>query len=250
MYQKRVLVSGAASGIGAATAHRFAQEGWAVCVTDRNEVKLRETFQSLPGRGHIVCSGDYTELQTTEQLSALLMDSWGEIEALVNCAGVFMSADAIDSAVEEWRKPLTIMIDGAVNLTRLSVPLMKTGGRIIHVTSIHSERAEKNSSAYAMAKAAIGQYCRSLAVELAHKNILVNAIAPGFIDTPMGIVEGVNELDTPWFHDNYISGHHLPLRRAGQPAEVAGVALFLAGPDASYITGQTITVDGGLTITF
>ena len=100
-----------------------------------------------------------------------------------------------------------------------------------------------------MAKAAIEQYCRSLAVELADRRILVNAIAPGFIDTPMSCDSGVNELDSDWFRTNYVEGQHLPLRRAGQPDEVAGVALFLAGPDATYITGQVIIVDGGLTIT-
>jgi NAD(P)-dependent dehydrogenase (short-subunit alcohol dehydrogenase family) len=101
-----------------------------------------------------------------------------------------------------------------------------------------------------MAKAAINQYCRVLAVELAPRGILVNAIAPGFIDTPMSVIGGVNELESDWFKRNYVLGHHLPLRRAAQPEEIAGVALFLAGPDASYITGQVIIVDGGLTITF
>jgi 3-oxoacyl-[acyl-carrier protein] reductase len=89
-----------------------------------------------------------------------------------------------------------------------------------------------------------------LALELAPRGILVNAIAPGFIDTPMSVIDGVNELESDWFKRNYVFGHHLPLRRAAQPEEIAGVAFFLAGPDASYITGQVITVDGGLTITF
>ena len=90
----------------------------------------------------------------------------------------------------------------------------------------------------------------SLALALAPRGILVNAIAPGFIDTPMSVVNGVSELETDWFRANYVEGHHLPLRRAGRPEEIAGVAFFLAGPDASYLTGQVITVDGGLTITF
>jgi 3-oxoacyl-[acyl-carrier protein] reductase len=101
-----------------------------------------------------------------------------------------------------------------------------------------------------MAKSAINQFCRSLAVELAGRNILVNAIAPGFLDTAMSVVNGVSELEGEWFKTNYIDSHHLPLRRAAAASEIAGVALFLAGKDASYITGQVITVDGGLTITF
>ena len=83
------------------------------------------------------------------------------------------------------------------------------------------------------------------------RGILVNAIAPGFVRTPMSVLpDGTNELDGQWFRQNYIDGHHLPLKRAAAPEEIAGVAAFLAGPDSSYITGQVITVDGGLTITF
>ena len=142
------------------------------------------------------------------------------------------------------------MVNGALYLTRAAVPLLHDGGRIVHVTSIHGDRAEALASSYSMAKAAINQLCRVLAIELAPRGILVNALAPGFIDTPMSVVNGVNELESDWFKQNYVQGHHLPLKRAARPEEIAGVAFFLAGPDASYITGQVITVDGGLTITF
>ena len=91
------------------------------------------------------------------------------------------------------------MFDGAVRMTRLAVPLMTNGGRIIHITSIHGQRAEAGSSAYAMAKAALNQFCRNLALELAPRGILVNAIAPGFVDTEMSVgPDGVNELETDW----------------------------------------------------
>ena len=89
-----------------------------------------------------------------------------------------------------------------------------------------------------------------MALELADRNILVNAIAPGFVNTPMSAATGENELETEWFMDNYVRGEHLPLRRAAEPEEISGVAFFLAGKDASYITGQVITVDGGLSVTF
>jgi 3-oxoacyl-[acyl-carrier protein] reductase len=205
----------------------------------------------LPAGNHLVCPGDYSAAATADAMDRLVRERWGRVDVLVNCAGVVLTADTINSPLEIWRQPFDIMFDGAVRMTRLAVPLMPQGGRIIHVTSIHGRRAETGLSAYAVAKAALNQYCRNLALELAPGGILVNAIAPGFVDTEMSVrPDGVNELDTDWFKANYVQGHHLPLRRAGRPEEIAGVAAFLAGPDATYLTGQVITVDGGLTITF
>lgn len=249
-HPQRVVITGASSGIGKATAFRFAHEGWDVCLVARRQNLLEEIHQELPGGHHLVCAGSYDDVAIAEKLRQAVQQEWGPVDALVNCAGVYMGADAVNSPLEEWRKPFDIMLNGAILITRATAPLMKDGGRIIHVTSIHGERVENGASAYAMAKAAINQYCRGLALELAPRRILVNAIAPGFVDTPMSVVNGVNELEGEWFRKNYIEGHHLPLKRAGQPGEIAGVAFFLAGPDSSYITGQVITVDGGLTITF
>jgi NAD(P)-dependent dehydrogenase (short-subunit alcohol dehydrogenase family) len=248
---RRVIITGASSGIGKAAALRFAREGWDVCLVARRAALLSSISASLPGSGnHLVCPGSYDDPQTSQRMSALVRAEWGSVNVLVNAAGIFIGADAVSSPLEDWRKPFDSMVDGAVLMTRAVLPLMPDGGRMIHITSIHAERVENQASAYAMAKAAINSYCRGLALELAPRNILVNAIAPGFIDTPMSVNNGVNELETEWFRQNYVEGHHLPLRRAGQPEEVAGVIYFLAGPDASYITGQVITVDGGLTITF
>lgn len=249
-HAKRVIITGASSGIGKAAAVRFAQEGWDVCLVARREALLRQIVAELPQGNHLVCPGGYEDPQTAECIRSAVAEKWGWLDALVNNAGVWMTADVIDSPIEEWRKPFDIMVNGAVAMSRVAAPFMNDGGRIIHVTSIHGDRVEAKAGAYAMAKAAINHYCRALALELAPRNILVNAIAPGFIDTPMAIVNGVNELEGEWFIKNYVEGHHLPLRRAGQPEEIAGVAFFLAGPDSSYMTGQVITVDGGLTITF
>ena len=248
--KKKVVITGASSGIGLATAERFAREGWDVCVTARRENELRNLVAGFSQGEHLIVAGDYSDPGTAERIGQLAKDRWGRLDALANIAGVYFAAHSIDSTLEEWRKSFDIMFNGAVYMTRMAVPLMVEGGRIIHCTSIHGERAEFGSSGYASAKAAINQYCRSLALELAPRNILVNALAPGFIRTPMSVVNGVNELDGEWFRKNYIEGHHLPLKRAGLPEEIAGVVYFLAGPDASYLTGQVITVDGGLTITF
>lgn len=249
--RKRVLVSGASSGIGAAAAVRFAAEGWDVCLLARRKELLERVRAGLKPGDHQCWGGDYSEPATAAAAARLVAEKWGKLDCLVNCAGMFLAADCIGGSVDEWRKPFDSIVNGAVLLTRALVPQMSDGGRVIHVTSIHHERAERGAGAYSMAKAAINQYCRALALELAPRGILVNAIAPGFVDTPMSIgPDGKSELESEWFRTNYVDGHHLPLRRAGKPEEVAGVAYFLAGPDASYMTGQVLTVDGGLTITF
>jgi NAD(P)-dependent dehydrogenase (short-subunit alcohol dehydrogenase family) len=248
--RKRAVITGASSGIGRATALRFAAEGWDVAVTARRESALAALLAELPAGEHFACAGDYSDPATAAQIGALAAEKWGRLDALVNCAGIFYAGHTVDAPLADFRRALDIMLDGAIHMTRMAVPLMTGGGRVVHVTSIHGERAEPLAGGYAMAKAAINQYCRGLALELADRGILVNAIAPGFVRTPMSVVNGVNELDGDWFRQNYVEGSHLPLRRAAQPEEIAGVAFFLAGPDASYITGQVITVDGGLTITF
>ena len=250
MNRSKVLITGASSGIGRAAAQRFAAGGWDVCVLARRAPELKRTLGTMPPGDHLCVSGDYAAPGTAVRLSKLLHKRWGRLDALINCAGVFTTGDPIAAPLAEWRRPLDGMLGGAWRMTRLAIPLLETGGRIIHVTSIHGDRVERGGSAYAMAKAALNQYCRALALELADRGVLVNAVAPGFVATPMSTVNGVDELQSDWFKSNYVTGHHLPLRRPARPEEIAGVLWFLAGPDATYITGQVITVDGGLTITF
>ncbi len=248
--KRRAIITGAASGIGKASAERFAREGYDLLLLDVQSEKLQHVLHQLEPGDHLIVDGSYADNTTISKAERLIQEKWNVVDVLVNCAGVFRKSDAVNLPLQQWREVFDVMIDGCVLTSQLAAKFMKYGGRMVHITSIHGNRAEQFASSYSTAKAAIEQMCRSLAVELASGNILVNAVAPGFVDTPMAVVDGENELNSEWFRRNYVEGHHLPLRRAARPEEIAGVAYFLCSDDASYITGQVITVDGGLTITF
>ncbi|RZM22644.1 MAG: SDR family oxidoreductase [Pedobacter sp.] len=251
MKRKTVVILGGSSGIGKAAAQRFAKEGWQVVIASKDYEGAVEVAASLDGKGHLSMPLDIRNQEQLDALGDAINTHYSGFDALINSVGISTNVPVLDSDFTDWDSALQVMMYGTVASCRTLVPLLHDGGRIILISSIHSGRVERGSSAYGMAKAAINQYSRSLALELAPRNILSNAIAPGFVDTPMSIDKnGVNELDTDWFKDNYVKYDHLPLKRAANPEEIAGVAYFLAGPDASYITGSIITVDGGLTITF
>jgi len=251
MARKKVVVLGGSSGIGKAIAERFAQEGYQVIIASSDPIKLEAARACLNGLDHETFQLDIRSEEQVEAFASHMRSTYGDFDVLINSVGISEHLHAVNSGFEEWDDALQVMLYGTVRSCRVLVPLLKSGGRIIHITSIHYSRVEKGSSSYGMAKAAITQFTRSLALELAPNNILANTIAPGFINTPMSIdANGQNELETEWFHDNYVKYNHLPLKRAGRPEEIAGVAFFLAGPDATYMTGSVLTVDGGLTITF
>src|SRR5687768_4958694 len=121
MARKKVLVSGASSGIGKATVERFAREGWDVCLTSRRQAEMESVLQTLPDGNHLIFAGDYSEGSTPTAIAELIRDEWGHLDALVNCAGVWLTNDAIDSPLQEWRRPFDIMVNGAIGLTRASV---------------------------------------------------------------------------------------------------------------------------------
>jgi NAD(P)-dependent dehydrogenase (short-subunit alcohol dehydrogenase family) len=242
------LVTGGGTGIGRAIAVRFAEEGASVCVVGRREEPLRETAR-LIGRA---CTWQRCDISHQAEFEAAI-HALPRLDILVNNAAAAFGLDALRDDIAKWKEMLDTNMMGPLYGCRAAARKMVAqggGGRIINVTSIHGNLAEVGSVHYGMAKAAVNQMSRALANEWAPHGILVNVIAPGFVDTPMSRVSGVNELETDWFKDIYVKRRKIPLARAGRPEEIAEAALFLANPRNTYMTGHVLTVDGGLSIVF
>lgn len=234
------VVTGAAQGIGAAIALRFREEGAVVLGLDK-----------LAGSScHSVDLSDHKALSVF--VDRVVRDRL-KIDILVNNAAVCPTKPLMECSAHDWRAPFEVNLEGHVALTQLVVEksMRHTGyGRIVNVASTHAFATAAGSAPYAASKAAIVSLTRSLAIELAPLGIVANCVAPGFVKTPMCMVEGVDETSTDEFLEWYVRRRRIPLARAGEPAEIANVVLFLASSECSYVNGATIVADGGLTITF
>lgn len=250
LHGKTAIVTGAAQGIGAAIAARFCAEGALVVGFDIDAPALEVTAVRLDGFEPVVVDLASEEAITTA--IEAVRHAHPAIDILVNNAGV-MSYGRIDKTdVGLWAAAIAINLEAAFHCCRLVAPAMieRGSGRIVNIASTEALQPEPCVSPYAAAKGGLIALTRAVAVDLAQFGIAVNAIAPGMIRTRMSIVDGVDETTTSVFHQWYVEQRKIPLARAGAPEEIAGAALFLASDDASYITGQVLVVDGGLTITF
>ena len=249
------VITGSGRGIGRAVLELFLSEGAAVVLNDcrREEAeRLRDELKALGGKVELVV-GDITEPATADRLAGAAMGTFGRLDILVNNAAIFVTHDFVQDDFESWRRVMENNLYGAVHCSRAAAKKMVEsgrGGRIVNVSSVHGFLAESRSSHYDVAKGGLDQLTRALAVELAPHGILVNGVAPGFVDTPMSLVNGVNELETETFRRIYVERRRIPLARAAQPEEIARVILFLASSENSYMTGETVVVDGGLSVTF
>ena len=178
---------------------------------------------------------------------------WGSLDFLINNAGIEDGYTLADQTYESYRKTMKVNMDAPFLCSKYALPLLEKSKtpRIIMITSIQGIRGYKGNISYNTAKGGLINMTRVLAVELAEKNILVNSVAPGFINTPLSVMKDGNlEWDTDWFKDVYLKYEKLPMGRYGNPDDVAGAVYFFCSEDSKYVTGQTLLVDGGVSSTF
>jgi len=242
---RTALVTGGANGIGRAIVERLAAEGAVVAAVDV------EPLPDLGGSVHGV-QWDLSRTESLGDLVAVAEAAVGPLDILVNNAGVFEAALAVDLTLESYRRVLDVNLHAPVFLaSRAARGMCGRGyGRIVNITSIHGRFGEETALAYDVAKGGLEQATRTLAIEFSRHGVLVNAVAPGFVATRMSVVDGKDELESEWFEDIYVKHGKLPLRRFALPAEIAEHVAWLACERNTYVTGQVLTVDGGVTVTF
>jgi NAD(P)-dependent dehydrogenase (short-subunit alcohol dehydrogenase family) len=244
------VVTGAASGIGRATALHLAEQGARVAALDCDGAALAELARH---NSQIkIFALDVTDHAALRACVESCAADWKQIDILVNVVGISYYERLTESTLEHWRNTQALNMEAMYVLAKEAAPHMiaRGYGRIVNVSSTQAIATEPTVGAYAASKGAVAAWTRSLACDLAEHNILVNAVAPGCIRTAMSVIDGVDETTTDEFQEWYVKRRKIPLARAGRADEVAKVIAFLCGQDCSYITGQTIVVDGGLTITY
>jgi meso-butanediol dehydrogenase/(S,S)-butanediol dehydrogenase/diacetyl reductase len=234
---KRVLITGGASGIGAATAARFLQEGAKVCVLDRDPRGRERIVKELPGLSGVLAA-DVSVLPEVKKAFAESVTKMGGVDVLINNAGISIRHNFLDITPEEWDKVIAVNLTGVFYVAQTAARHMldRGSGVILQTASTNGLVGHPYYADYNATKAGVIQLTRTMAIELAPK-VRVNAVAPGYVLTPMqraeytdAMLEEVNQ--------------KIPLRRHAQPEEIAALFAFLASDDAAYITGHVYTIDG------
>jgi 2-hydroxycyclohexanecarboxyl-CoA dehydrogenase len=241
------IVTGAASGIGRATASRLAAEGASVVIADLNAEGAEDVARTIRGEGGsaLALEVDVTDAPGVRAMTERAISTFGKVDILVSNAGWDRAAPFADTDEELWDRVIAINYRGHLATTHAVLPAMteRGKGRIVTVASDAGRVGSSGEVVYSGAKGAVIAFTKGLAREVARNGINVNCVAPGLVDTPLlaGITEG---------HENLMGAiiRSIPLRRTGTPEEVAAAICFFASPDAAYITGQTLSVNGGLTM--
>ena len=244
---KTAIVTGAASGIGAGTAHLFAEHGARLVLVDQNAAGLSETRRSLEGVASdeiLVCEGDVSLAQTANNAAAMASEGDRAIDVIFNNAGVMDTGDFLECEESTWDRTIAVNVRGMYLMVRAAIPDMieRQAGSIVNTSSVMAFLTEAHHEAYTTSKAAVIGFTKSLAVSYAEQGIRCNAVCPGWVDTPMNraLAEemgGVEKL-------NAVVKQQQPLGRMVSVREVAYAVLFLASDEASGITGATLNVDG------
>lgn len=242
---KVALVTGAARGIGLAAAKKFLAEGWRVALLDIDNDTLQRTYTTLalPDRT-LALHCDVADAGGVNAAVARTASHFGRLDALVNNAGIAIFRPLLETTPADWARTLAVNLTGPFLCTQAAAPLIRDsgGGSIVNITSISSLRASTLRVAYGTSKAGLAHLTKQQAVELAALGIRVNAVAPGPVDTAMAKAVHTPEIRAD-YHDT------IPLNRYGLEEELAEVIFFLCSDRASYITGQTLSVDGGFEAT-
>ena len=238
---KVYLVTGGASGIGAAVVHYLAQHGGRAVIADINDEAGNQLVSKYPDAVKYKHT-DVTQFADLEAACQLAEGSFGRLDGAVNSAGIGSLGSTVDMPLEEWHKVIDVDLNGVFYACRAAIPLMRKsgGGSIVNIASLSGVRGDHGFAAYNAAKAGVINFTRTLGMDHASENIRATAICPGYIATPLTAIPGsIDAINDAWLE-------RIPMGRAGTPEEIAQLAAFLLSPAASYITATEIVIDGGL----
>jgi NAD(P)-dependent dehydrogenase (short-subunit alcohol dehydrogenase family) len=245
---KAALVTGAAKGIGAGIAERFVEAGAAVAVFDVDGPGARAMAEKLRARGRaLAIEGDVSKEDDVRRAVERAAVEFGSLEVLVNNAGIEVAGAVPDYTSEQWDRQLNVNLKGAFLFAKHAIPRMRgRGGAIVNISSVHSFVSYPGNAAYDASKAGMLALTRTLALDHGRDGIRVNAICPGYIDTPLMEEWLATVADREETMRQVLAAH--PLGRIGTPRDIAEAALFLASDAASFISGATLVVDGAMTV--
>ena len=240
-----VAVTGAGSGMGAATAREFAARGATVALIDRDETQAAAVAAELPGSSLFI--GDVSGSEFCSETIYAIVERNGGIDVLVNAAGTIHRADSLGTTDDDWARVMGTNVDGMFYLCRAAVKHMidAGGGVIVNFGSIWGGVGSAGSTAYCVSKGAVHQLTRAMALDHAEQGIRINAVAPGEVRTPMLSAE--RETTPTNAELQALADATIPMKRLAEPEEIAKVVVFLASSDASYMTGEIVHVDAGYT---